>query len=240
MDAIERAVSWAIDVANSNKSGYSQTNRWGNPDYDCSSFIISAWEQAGICVKTKGATYTGNMYFTFISCGFEDVTNKINLASGCGLQRGDVLLNTANHTAMCINETQVVHARSCEGNPMGGDQSGNEIRVQKYWNYPWNYVLRLKNNTNSVNCDTAIKDKECNRKKFAIELNEIQKGDTGEFVKSAQILLIGNKCSVGPDGADGEFGNNSELGTKVFQSKKGLTPTGKIDEITWKKLLGVN
>ena len=60
MSVIESAVAWAIETANDNSHGYSQANRWG-PDYDCSSFVISAYQQAGLTLREHGATYTGNM-----------------------------------------------------------------------------------------------------------------------------------------------------------------------------------
>lgn len=39
---VENAISWAVSIANDNSHGYSQQSRWG-PDYDCSSFVISAF-----------------------------------------------------------------------------------------------------------------------------------------------------------------------------------------------------
>ena len=93
--AISQMEAWASDLAH----GYDQANRWGT-DYDCSSAVISAWELAGAPVKTNGATYTGNMRGVFLRCGFEDVTAGVDLATGQGLQRGDVLLNIQHHTAM--------------------------------------------------------------------------------------------------------------------------------------------
>lgn len=59
MSKIEDAVNWAVDIANDNTYGYDQTNRWG-PDYDCPSFVISAWEAAVVDVKANGASYTGD------------------------------------------------------------------------------------------------------------------------------------------------------------------------------------
>ena len=86
MTKTEKAVTWAIEIANDPAHGYDQDNRWG-PDYDCSSLVISAWQQAGVPVKTKGATYTGNMKSVFLSCGFKDVTSKVNLSTGSGMKR---------------------------------------------------------------------------------------------------------------------------------------------------------
>ncbi len=93
MGKIEKATQWMIDLANNPKHGYDQDNRWG-PDYDCSSAVISAWQAAGVPVKSKGAIHTGNMKSVFISCGFKDVRSSINPSNGSGLKRGDVLLNT--------------------------------------------------------------------------------------------------------------------------------------------------
>ena len=145
MSAIDKAVEWALSIANDNSHGYDQGSRWG-PDYDCSSLLIQAWENAGVPVKTKGATYTGNMYGTFIACGFKNVTSEINLSTGAGLQRGDVLLNVSNHTEMALSTTQMVGAHINEhGTTTGGatgDQTNYEISVRSYYNYPWDYVLR--------------------------------------------------------------------------------------------------
>ena len=43
---IDSAVNWAVSIANNAAHGYSMNNRWG-PDYDCSSFVISA-EKANV------------------------------------------------------------------------------------------------------------------------------------------------------------------------------------------------
>lgn len=151
MSKISQAVDYMKDIANDSKHGYSQTNRWGDPktwsDYDCSSLVISAWQAAGVPVKDKGASYTGNMYNAFIKCGFKDVTSSVTLSSGKGLKAGDVLLNHTDHTAMMINGTQLAQASIDEkGGISGGkvgDQTGYEIHIRGYYNYPWNCVLRL-------------------------------------------------------------------------------------------------
>ena len=137
----EKAVQWAIATANDNSHGYSQAGRWG-PDYDCSSFVITAYRQAGL--KLTGASYTGNMRSALLADGFFDATKLVNLGSGGGVQAGDVLLNDAAHTCLAIGGGRVANCRTDEGHPQSGDQSGNEIRLQGYWNYPWSIVLRYK------------------------------------------------------------------------------------------------
>ena len=96
MSIIEKAVNWIIGIANDNTHGYDQGQRW-SPDYDCSSLVISAWKQAGVNLT---CTYTGNMYANMVNKGFSDITSQVNLATGSGLARGDVLLNVSSHTAM--------------------------------------------------------------------------------------------------------------------------------------------
>lgn len=145
MSKVENYTQQAINIANDNRHGYSQYNRWGIPDYDCSSLVITVVQKSGIPVKTKGATYTGNMYSVFLRCGFKDVTNSVNLRTGQGLKRGDILLNTNHHTEIYIGNGKNVGARISElGTIYGkaGDQTGQEIRTHSYYNYPWNYVLR--------------------------------------------------------------------------------------------------
>lgn len=147
MSKTEKAVQWMISTANNPLHGYDQKYRWGeHGDYDCSSAVITAWEIAGVPVKSAGATYTGNMYSAFKKCGFVDATQSVNLKIGSGLRRGDVLLNRRSHTAIYIGSGQIVQASANEkGTATGGtpgDQTGKEFLVRSYYNYPWDYVLR--------------------------------------------------------------------------------------------------
>ncbi|WP_276882125.1 SH3 domain-containing protein [Anaerococcus tetradius] len=167
MGKVETYTQSAINIANDNRHGYSQYSRWGNPntwsDFDCSSLVISVCEWAGIPVKTKGATYTGNMYGVFTKCGFKDVTSTINLSNGKGLQRGDILLNSYHHTEIYIGNGKTVGAKIDEyGDIVGantGDQTGREICTGWYYNYPWTCVLRFVGDDKQVSQKTSLKSK---------------------------------------------------------------------------------
>ena len=141
---IDKAVQWALAIAADNSHGYDQDNRWG-PDYDCSSLVISAFENAGIPVKTNGATYTGDMKKVFLITDSECIKN-VDLSTGEGLRYGDVLLKEGHHTAISLGNGYIVHASINEkGKIEGGqtgDQTGGEICVRDYYNKPWNAVLR--------------------------------------------------------------------------------------------------
>lgn len=161
MGAIETAVRWAINIANDDTHGYDQIHRWGK-DYDCSSLVISAFNNAG--VKT-GATYTGNMKALFLRHGFKDVTSSVNLGTGAGLVRGDVLLvHNVNHqhTALyCGNGTEVEASINEKGTATGGktgDQTGREILVRAFRPYFYTTVLRYSADTNTSSIDSVAKD----------------------------------------------------------------------------------
>ena len=163
MNRVEKAVRFMIEIAQNSSHGYDQNQRWGERgDYDCSSLTITAFEKAGFPVKSKyGATYTGNMKQAFINCGFKDVRNAVNISTGAGLVRGDILLNEIHHVAVYIGNGLIVQAsinelgRATGGRP--GDQTGYEINISNYKNYHrggWDCVLRYEEKI-----DTDVLDK---------------------------------------------------------------------------------
>lgn len=144
MSVVETAVTWAIGIANDSSHGYSQANRNG-PDYDCSALVCWAYYNAGLNTRPGYTPTTHTMYGIFTACGFIDVTASCNISNGAGMERGDVLLNVQNHTAMYIGNGQMVQASSDRGHPETGDQTGTEIWVCPYSNYSrggWDYILR--------------------------------------------------------------------------------------------------
>lgn len=161
MSEICDAVEWALAIASDDSHGYDQIHRWGN-DYDCSSFVISAWNCAGV---HTGATYTGNMKTLFLQHGFKDVTNSVNLNTGEGLKCGDVLLvhnKNHQHTAMYVLNGQEVEASINEkGTATGGktgDQTGKEILVRSFRKNFYTTALRYMSTGNDSELLAVAKD----------------------------------------------------------------------------------
>lgn len=70
------------------------------------------------------------------------------------------------------------------------------------------------------------------------DMQTIKRGSKGGDVATAQALLLSKyKISVGSCGIDGDFGGDTEKATRVFQSRKGLTPDAIIGVKTWGALL---
>ena len=230
-NVVEIATQWMIDLANDNTHGYDQWYRWGEKgDYDCSSAVITAWETAGVPVKTKGATYTGNMKNVFLSCGFKDVTNTVNLSNGSGLIRGDVLLNEVHHVAMYVGDGKEVEASINEkGGATGGkpgDQTGAEVLIKNYRNYPWDCVLRYSAVANVIAAPkNVIKQKENISTRVAkLNIPYLKKGSNGlgVYILQAALNIVGNYYLD----VDGEFGVNTENAVKEYQKSKRNKPNG--------------
>lgn len=243
MTKTQKALQWELDIAADQTHGYSQQSRFG-PDYDCSSLQISAWEYAGVPVKSRGATYTGNMRSVFLGCGFKDVTAQVNFKTGAGLLPGDVLLNEYGrgtsgngHTAMYVGDGKIVHARGQSyGSPATGDQ-GTEIAVTTYAaysSYPWDCVLRYVEDGPAEPSGIVG---EC-----SITLPTMLQGAVCQEVKTIQIILNA-KGYKGRNGkvltVDGELGDNTAYAITNLQKAAGMTGInfGSVALKTWELLL---
>lgn len=237
MSKVETYVRKAIAIAKDDTHGYSQAVRWGNPDYDCSSLVITCVQAAGIPVKDKGASYTGNMLSTFKACGFVDVTSRVNLATGSGLKRGDILLHRGKHTEIYIGNGKAVGAHISETGGItgkGGDQTGREISVSAYRNYPWTNILRYPehaaNNTTPSGSIDELASEVINGKYGNGDARRAALGDKYDAVQKRvnEILLGGIKSnrldidSVARAVIDGKYGNGAARVAKL--RREGYNP----------------
>ena len=240
MNKIGAAVELARCMAEDGKHGYDQSHRWG-PDYDCSSLIITVWEQVGVLVRTGGATYTGNMREVFLRCGFADVTSEVSLGDGRGLVAGDVLLNHRNHTAMMVDKYNLVQASINElGTVTGGqtgDQNGVEIALRGYYNYPWDCVLRYREGAypgaeNAAGGAHTTAEETVQLRTLPL----LRRGSAGDAVRAVQYLLLARGLRLPRYGADGDYGQETEDTVKKFQRLKGLEADGECGALTWAAL----
>lgn len=232
MSVIDNAVTRALEIAADDSHGYDQSQRWG-PDYDCSSLVISAFKKAGVPLS---CTYTGNMRGDMLRHGFEDVTGSVNLTTGAGLERGDVLLNHVHHTALYIGGGQLVQASINEyGGTTGGqtgDQTGREIYTRSYYNYPWNAVLRYKGSSETVP-DTSPTSPQLSRN-ITVSLPELKNGDEDVAVAMLQAAL--KYKGYNPRWVDGEFGAQTGAALKAFQADHGLDADTICGKATWNEI----
>ena len=140
-------MQWALEIAADDSHGYSQINRNGNPDYDCSSLVYyslynTGWPIASIC---SYAFATGSMDSVLTQLGFQ----KITFSNGdySSLVAGDILLREG-HTEIYIGNGQTVGAHCDEvggiTGAQGGDQTGREISVVGFGN--WSVAYRAPGN----------------------------------------------------------------------------------------------
>ena len=145
-----RAVANAKAIVKEGIHGYNNTKgkRGGNPDYACSSFVADCYIRAGVNFGCGcGSVYTKDMRKLFTAHGFKDVTGKVNLKTGAGLQVGDVLVKPGSHTEIYVGGGKLAGARgnANSGKPengKAGDQTGGEIAISGYYYFGQTICLR--------------------------------------------------------------------------------------------------
>lgn len=118
---VEDAIEWAVNTANDNSHGYSTKKRNG-PDYDCSSFICTAFNDAGFDINCNLTTKT--MMDAFKKAGF-----TVYKKSQASIKRGDILLKPGSNSQLYLGNNQCVSA-SYDYDGKQGDSSGKEIQVR--------------------------------------------------------------------------------------------------------------
>jgi len=226
MSKIDIYVGYAERIANDDYHGYSQSRRViaETPeeveeirDGDCSTIVLNGLTLAEF--EMGNATYTGNMLAPILAAGFKNIASLVNLRTGAGLKRGDILLrpktSTRNgHTAIMIDETRLVQAQY-DYDSKSGDSGGNEIKIKPYYDSPFTYVLRYEEVAH-----TPIQEAFIVRRL----LKPLNPNMAGEDIKWLQKSLTERGYNLGR--IDGSFGDATESAVRSFQSKNRLTSDG--------------
>lgn len=237
MGVIDKAVEWVKGVANDSSHGYDQTNRWG-PDYDCASLVITAYQKAGTKVKTNGATYTGNMVSAFKKSGFKDVTSSVNLVTGEGLKKGDVLwrrTGSKGHTAMMVTRNKIVEATSNENSSatggQTGDQTGKEIYIRSWYapSNPWLKCLRYKKESTTGDDENLISSSDVISKNEYLTTNEMKKN--AQYILNYLVERGWTKEAV--CGMLGNMQTESTINPGIWQSLKENNLDGGFGLVQW-------
>lgn len=187
MPNIQTAVNFMVNTANDNSHGYDQENRNG-PDYDCSSLVATALNKAGFDVPITA--YTGDIEKYLTKCGFKKCSTP--------WKAGDIHITPGKHMCMSIDASRIAQASINEkGKTTGGktgDQTGNEINIRAYYDYPWTSHYRYTAETGGKDY-SGVK-----RLEYKPTIKEVYPGDSGVNVLLVQEILRAR----GFKGADGK------------------------------------
>lgn len=217
MSKVDTYTDYMIAIANDNSHGYSQINRGGNPDFDCSSLVGHALNKAGFNVNVNSTTR--NLYEQLKRCGFTSCSRPF--------QKGDIHLAVGHHVCVSTDSEHIVHASIDEiGTTKGrkaGDQTGKEICIRKYYtpSYGWNYHLRYNGDKGSAE----------------YTMNLLKKGSSNIDVTVFEILMT--KLGYYTGSIDTEYGTGCARACEIFQSNYGLAIDGECGKNTWNKLFSL-
>lgn len=154
MTIIDKAVKWLVDTANDNTKLYSRARRTGPKYYDCSSFAYAGYAHAGL---KKGSTQwpTSTTWYKYAQAnGFHNVYGQVNVSTGKGLKKGDVLVRRGAHVTVYIGDGKEVAAHT-DRYP-----AADQISVKPYRNHSPSYteVWRYGNGDSSGYAYTSDAD----------------------------------------------------------------------------------
>lgn len=136
--AVENAVQWAINKVTNNYITYDYTTNSARDvnslQYNCSTFVITAFWQAGFPINT--AVNTATMVADFEACGFTFYSG--NYWDASDLVRGDIQINIpllpSGHTNIYIGNNQDVDC--------GGEPGAIFTHTPDNWGRGWDGILR--------------------------------------------------------------------------------------------------
>ena len=206
--------------------------------FDCVCFIKALfWGWNGNKDKTYGgATYASN--------GVPDV-NADSIIRLCNDVSTDFsklavgeLLWLSGHVGIYIGNGQAVECtpawKNCvQVTTVRNLKSGTGHTWTKHGKLPWISYSEAENTTSSGTSTSP----ETSATATISGLPTLSVGSKGKSVKALQLLLIGNGCSCGSAGADGDFGSGTKNGLIKYQTKVGIKADGVAGPQTWASLL---
>lgn len=216
--------------------GYDQSNRQDirpGGECDCSSLVIFALKEAGF--DTGDATFTGNLSAALTTRGW----NRIAPYPQTTPQPGDILLNDANHVAVCTAPGMMSYASSDERGKItggqAGDQTGRETRTVSSFAYSrgWDCILRYTGAEGGSQAVTQPSTTTGGEKVYYF--GHVQSGKTGTAVKMLQAAL--NIRANAGLAVDGSCGPATVAAIKNWQSSHGLAVDGSCGPATWTSIL---
>lgn len=129
-EKVNAYLKWAFDTAADDSHGYSETRRFANPDYDCSSFVWYALHDGAKIQGMGNAPWnTQGMHATLGRFGFQN----LGRLDPKDLKTGDILLDPVNHTEIYTRPGKSIGAHKPYGHPEPGDQTGKEVAEGYLW-----------------------------------------------------------------------------------------------------------
>lgn len=111
-----------------------------------------------------------------------------------------------------------------------------DVRIAGYGRPDWNVVANGPTVDPQPTEDSVTGENDA--RFYILRLPCLCRGSIGVPVTAVQFQLMGQGYNVGPDGADGDFGGNTEEAVKEFQLNVGLTPDGTVGPDTGARLFG--
>lgn len=192
--------------------------KWALPVrmFDCRGFTHWVLDKAGINIEGQGCTSQWNTKANWVIQGpiSEMPNDKI-----CCIFTGNA--TTKEHTGLYLGDGSTVECSS-------GVQYFSPMKSKwKYYAIPHGLYSDIPTPTPTPTPAPST------------DKPTLRKGNTGVYVTLMQTELIQHGYSCGASGADGKFGNNTELAVKAFQRAVGLVVDGICGPKTWEKLDGV-
>ena len=219
------AVKAKIEAASANTFGF-----------DCVCLIKGLlWGWAGNASKNYGgATYCSN--------GVSDIGSDqmINVCKDVSTNFSKIavgeLLWMKGHVGIYIGNGEAVE---CTPSWKGCVQVTTVRNIKSGTGHQWTKHGKLPYVTYDASATPAVSATPSAKVDTVSDLPVLMQGSEGDSVKALQILLIGNGCSCGECGADGDFGPATGDALEEYQSKNNLEADRVAGPMTWAKILGV-